>query len=53
MIYEPVYLRFFQARFKQLTAVKLNGSQNISSKSAGKLKQTDKKHHKSMTLLMQ
>lgn len=53
MIFEPQYLRFFQARFKQLEPVKGNERKKIKPAIAHTIKQTDKKHHKSMTLLMQ
>jgi tyrosine phenol-lyase len=54
MVFEPTYLRFFQARFKKLVPAKLNGSKPEKiSKAIDKVKQIDKKHKKAMTLVMQ
>jgi tyrosine phenol-lyase len=54
MIHEPEYLRFFQARFQQLSAVKPNGKKlKQTPKGHEVVKQIDKKHKESMTLVMQ
>jgi tyrosine phenol-lyase len=52
MIFEPTYLRFFQAEFKLLAPQKLNGKKPEGIKSRRKTKQVDKKHTRSMTLIM-